>query len=142
MNSSKKYYYIAQDGSKHEYNGAVISNHNGTFTGYLSKDIMNIRNVDLEFHEAVEHVDAKQAFYTYINDQGEEKRYYGITKTSDDGSKYMTYSITKQVELKHNKPDPIISYYYTYNDIAGIAQLYSGDITEENGTYYGVIVER
>ena len=141
MKTNKKYYYIGQNGNKHEYNGAVINNHNGTFTGYLSKDVVNIKSVDLVFHEAVEHVDAKQAFFTYINDQGEEKRYYGVTKTAEDGSKYMTYSTIKQVDLKFNKPEPIISYYYTYKDVAGVAQIYKGEVTEENGTYYGVIVE-
>lgn len=139
MKQLKKFYYIDKNGDKKKYVGAVINNHNGTFSGYLGSEKRTDKTVELKYHPAIEYVEGYSSYYTYINSEGEEQKYYGLMKTNEDGTKYFTYFITNQIELIYKAPETKINEYYTYYDSVGNSHIYSGKTTFENGSYYGLI---
>lgn len=137
--TTNKFYYIDKQGQKKKYVGPIINNHNGTFSGYLAKDKRTDIVVDLEYHPAVEHVDGYNSYYTYFNSNGEETRYYGLMKAKDNGDKYFSYFTTKQIDLIYKAPEVTTVEHYTYVDRNGITNIYNGEVTFENGSYYGTI---
>jgi hypothetical protein len=140
MKQTKKFFYIDKSGQKKKYTGVVVNNHNGTFSGYLTKEKRTDIVVDLEYHPEIEHVEGYTAYYTYINSNNEEKKYYGLMKTDDNGNKYFSYFITKQVELIYHPSEPTIVEHYTFIDSNGNTKIYNGPTpTFENGSYYGII---
>jgi hypothetical protein len=139
MNMAKKFYYIDKQGQKKKYVGVIVNNHNGTFSGYLTKEKKTDIVVDLEYHPAIEHVNGYNSYYTYINNSGEEQKYYGLMKTNDDGTKYFTYFTIKQIDLIYKPAETNIIEHYTYNDNNGNIKVYNGPVTFENGSYYGTI---
>lgn len=136
---AKKFYYIDKQGKKKKYVGPIINNHNGTFSGYLMKDRKIDIVVDLEYHPAIEHVDGYTSYYTYINSNNEEKKYYGLMKSKDNGDKYFSYFVTKQIDLIYKPAEVTTVEHFTYIDNGGATHVYNGEVVFENGSYYGTI---
>lgn len=139
MNMAKKFYYIDKQGQRKKYVGPVVNNHNGTFSGYLAKERKTDIVVDLEYHPAIEHVDGYNSYYTYTNINGEEKKYYGLMKSNENGDKYFSYFETKQIDLIYKPSEATVVEHYTYIDANGNTKVYNGPVTFENGSYYGKI---
>ena len=137
--TTNKFYYIDKQGQKKKYVGPIINNHNGTFSGYLAKDKQIDIVVDLEYHPAVEHVDGYNSYYTYINSNGDEIRYYGLMKSKENGDKYFAYFTTKQIDLIYKPAEVTTVAHYTYMDNNGNVHVYNGEVKYENGSYYGTI---
>lgn len=140
MKKNKKFYYIDESGNKKKYVGAIVDNHNGTFTGYLNYEEYEDVTVDLEHHPAIEYVEGSPAYCTYINDNNEEVKYYGLRRTNEDGSMYFSYNTVKQIDLIYKAPEEKTVEHFTYYDANGNSHVYMGSTpTFENGTYFGII---
>jgi hypothetical protein len=140
MKSNRKFYYIDESGNKKKYVGAIIDNHNGTFNGYLTHEEYKEVVVDLTYHAPIEGVEGSHAYYTYMNDKNEEVKYFGLTRTNEDGSKYFSYSTVRQINLTYKAPEEKTVEHFTYTDINGNTQVYTGQTpTFENGSYYGLV---
>ena len=140
MEKNRTFYYIDESGNKKKYVGAIIDNHNGTFTGYLNYEEYTDTLVDLEYHPAIEKVEGSQAYYTYMNENNEETKYFGLTKSNEDGSKYFAYTTVKHISLIHKDPEEKVVEHFTYLDAKGDSHVYVGKTpTFENGSYFGII---
>lgn len=140
--AKKKFYYIDNSGEKRKYVGPIVNNHNGTFSGYLTKEKKVDTIVDLKYHPAIENVDGYSSYYTYLNSDAKEVKYYGLMKTKENGDKYFAYYTTKQIDLIYKPAEATIVDHYTYMDANGISQVYTGEVLYENGSYYGTIETR
>ena len=140
MANRRKFYYIDESGNKKRYIGPVINNHNGTFNGYLFEEEYIDTIVDLKFYPAVEEVVGSVSYMTYVNSDGNEVKYYGLTKTKEDGTRYFAYNTSRQIDLIYKAPEEKTVEYFTYFDKGGNSRIYSGKTpTFEKGTYFGMV---
>ncbi len=82
-NSTEYYSYINAAGEEVKYNGSITKKGNE----YYGK-IIEQHKVMLTYHAAVAHVDGVPAYYSYMNENGEECKYNGVPLYNSDTMTY------------------------------------------------------
>ena len=137
MKERKKFFYLDESGNKKKYAGKIIENNDGTFNGVLTTQHIIEKQIDLKWHPAVEHVKGYSSYYTYVNINGEEVKYYSVTKKDDHGKTYFTYTTIKETPIIVHPAEKNVKTYYTYM-MNGVEKTWTKDVECINGSYIGI----
>lgn len=132
------FYYIDKNGNKKKYAGKILYSGDNTYMGILTTQSTSEREVELVFHPEVKPVEGYYAYYTYVNNLGEEVRYYSIVKQDKNGNPFFSYSISKDINLKYVPASEIKTSYFTFMQ-NGKEKLYGGRVITKGTTYFGKI---
>lgn len=136
-----KFYYITENGEKKKYGGAIISNEDGSYNGILTIQKKESVIKEIEYHEEINGQKGYYAYYSYVNESGEEVPYYGQVQKDDNGNTYFTYTEKTILDLDFHPKVEGCDIYYTYLDKYGKDCVFKGDIqyNKITNTYYGII---
>lgn len=136
-----RFFYIDEDGNKKKYVGKVISNKNA-YNGILTLSNKSISEKELIYHPEIEEVNGYLSYYSYINSNNEEIRWFDNFKRDEDGNKYFTYTERSLFKLDYNPSVEAQEEYFTYIDPkTGEEKKYSGSViyNKRTNTYTGII---
>ncbi len=140
--NKEKFYYIDKDGNKKKYYGKVIQE-NGLYSGILTIQEKQVNDKkELIYHPEIEEVEGYFSYYSYINNAGEDIRYYNNIKKDENGEIYFTYTERNIYPLEYHEEVTPKEEYYTYIDKAtGEEKLYSGKVIYDRltNTYSGIL---
>lgn len=134
----KKFFYIDENGVKHNYVGKVIANKDGSFNGFLTRMTCIEKEVELTHHQGVSPVVGYSSYFTYVNADGDVVNYYSFVKENEDGTKYFTYSTSKDIELTLHPATTKRDVFYTYMN-NGKETPWTKTPVFIKGAYYGVL---
>ena len=139
--AQEKFYYIDKDGNKKKYYGKII-HENGLYNGVLTLQEKSKENKELIYHPEIEEVEGYYSYYSYINNSGEEIKYFDTIKKDEDNNIYFSYTERNIYKLEYHEEIPAKEEYYTYIDkITGEEKMYSGRVTYDraSNTYIGIL---
>lgn len=136
-----KYFYIDEDGNKKKYIGKIIQNKN-SYNGILTVSNKSISNKELIYHPEVKEVKGYLSYYSYINSNNEEVRWFDNFKKDEEDNKFFTYTERNLFHLEYNPAVEAKEEYFSYIDpTTGEEKIYSGSIiyNKRTQTYTGII---
>ena len=136
-----KFFYIDEDGNKKKYIGKVIST-NSSYNGILTISEESVSNKELIFHPEIEEVKGYLSYYSYINSEGEEIRWFDNIKRDEEGNPYFSYVERSLFKLDYNPEVKAQEEYFTYIDPkSGEEKRYTGSViyNKRTGTYSGLL---
>jgi len=139
----QKFYYIDNDGNKKKYVGKIIEN-NGLYNGVLTKQEKKTSIKDLIYHPEIKEVEGYFSYYSYINSEGKEVKYFDNIKKDEEGNFYFTYTEREIFDIEFHEETQPQEEYYTYIDPkTNEEKLYKGPIvySKINNTYQGVLAK-
>lgn len=136
METKRNFYYIDSEGNKRKYVGKVIKNADGSFNGILTKRSCIEHKIELTYHPAIDPIEGRSEYYTYVGDNNEEVMYYSFVKTDSEGNPYFTYSLITEIPVIVHPAETIKTTYFTYM-VNGEEKRWTKKVNYVKGTYIG-----
>lgn len=135
----EKFYYMSSDGKKKKYIGKVIDNKNGTYNGVITNASLEMLTKDLIFHPSIESIEGYHSYYSYINSEGIDIKYYDNVKIDENENPYFTYYTYNIINLTYHPYIAPVNEYYTYIDKDGEEKVFEGKVKfdRRSGKYLG-----
>lgn len=136
-----KFFYIDEDGNKKKYVGKIIST-NGEYNGILTISNKSISEKELIYHPEVKEVKGYLSYYSYINSEGEEIRWFDNIKKDNEGNTFFTYTERNLFNLEYNPSVEAKEEYFSYIDpVTKEEKKYTGSViyNKRTNTYTGLI---